>query len=127
MSTGEVLVAIVIYLIVPLLGMGTYLLLVKRMLREDITNPPIIELFVIFAIYGAVLLIALTSLFWVWSGAASLGTLFLVFGAPIVMGFIAYRTRKRKNKSRYHQWTYALGWSYLVFLPFFLFTLYLIV
>jgi hypothetical protein len=127
MSTGKVLVAIIIHLMVPLLGVGTYLLLVRRMLRDDIPNPPIIELFVIFAIYGAGLLIALTSLFWVWSGAASLGALFLVFGAPIVMGFIAYRTSKRKNQSRYHQWTYALGWSYLVFLPFILLTMYLIV
>jgi hypothetical protein len=117
MSTVDILIAIAIYLIVPLSGVGIYLLLVRKMFGHKIPNPPIVEWFVIFAIYGAIILITLTSLFWVWSGAATLGTLFLVFIAPILMAAIGYRIRKRKGLSKYHKWAYSLSLIYLASLP----------
>jgi len=88
-------------------------------------NRPIIELFIIFATYGGLILAVLTDLFWYWSGMASLGVFYLIFGAPIVMGIIAYRHRHTRTISKYHKWTYLLALAYFIVLVLFLVYVYL--
>jgi hypothetical protein len=95
--------------------------------KEDIQNAPVIELFVIFATYGGLLLVSLTALIWKWSGMASLGTFYLILGAPIAMGIISYRLRKTKKTSKYHKWTYLLGILYFVIAPVLFLILYLVI
>jgi len=68
------------------------------MKKDNIQNKPEVELFMIFATYGGLLLVILTELFWKWSGMASLGTFYLILGAPIVMGLIFYRHNKTNLK-----------------------------
>ena len=75
------------------------------MTRDKISNPPTMELFAVFATYGGLVLVVLTTFFWKWSGMASLGMFYLILGAPIVMGVIAYRQYKTRQKSKYHKWT----------------------
>jgi len=86
------------------------------MKSENIQNRPIIELFIIFATYGGLILVFLTELFWHWSAMASLGTFYLVFGAPVVMGIIAYRHRHTRKISKYHKWTFILAIAYFIVL-----------
>jgi FtsH-binding integral membrane protein len=97
----EILIVISIYLIVPIAGLGLFLRLTRKMAKEEIPNPPKVELFVIFATYGGLLLVTLTSLFWKWSGLASLGAFYFITGAPVTMGLIAYRNYNRRHESKY--------------------------
>ena len=108
----EIIVFLAIHLIAPLVGFLYFLYLIVQMKRENIPNPPIISLFVVFAVYGLTLLLVLTELFWYWSGMTSLGALFLIFCTPIPMAVITFRHWRRKKISKYHKWTFILGLAY---------------
>lgn len=117
MTASEIIIAITIHLILPLIGILYFQRLRKQMKRDNISNTPTIELFIIFSTYGGLLLVALTTLFWKWSGLASLGTFYLILGAPIAMGIIALRHRQTKTISKYHKWTYLSGLLYFAVAP----------
>jgi len=117
MTATQIISALTIHLILPLTGLLCFLRLKKQMKNENIPNAPTTELFIIFSTYGGLLLVALTTLFWLWSGMASLGTFYLILGAPIVMGVIAFRHRQTKTISKYHNWTYLSGLLYFVIAP----------
>lgn len=102
----ELIIGLTIHLFVPAIGLAYFLRIIKQMKTENIANPPALELFIIFSTYGGLLLVILTTYFWQWSGMASLGTFYLILGAPIAMGAIAYRTKQAKTMSKYHYWTY---------------------
>jgi len=124
----KILIVITIYLLMPLTCLLLYLKLRRRFKIENLTNAPTAELFVVFITYGGLLLLTLTSLIWPldWSGIASLGTFYLVFVAPILMGIIAFRLRKARNFSKYHKWTYNSGLLYYVIAPVIMFSLIMI-
>jgi hypothetical protein len=113
----EILKAIFIHLVVPLIRLGLFIKLRNRMTKEEINNPPTIELFIIFATYGGLLLVTLTSLFWTWSGLASLGTFYLILGAPLIMGIIAFRNYRLRHESKYRDWTFKSGILYFIITP----------
>lgn len=113
----DTVIALIIHLLVPAIGIGLYLWLLSKMSDENITNPLIIELFIVFATYGGLLIVILTSLFWEWSGLASLGTFYLIIGGPIAMGLIAYLNYKRRKESKYHKWTFLSGLLYFIVAP----------
>ncbi|MFC5625529.1 hypothetical protein [Algoriphagus winogradskyi] len=117
MKTVDIIIAVAIHLVIPLIGLLMYLRLLRRMKTEEIPNPPAIDLFLIFATYGGLLLVALTTLLWAWSGMASLGMFYLILVAPIIMGVIAYRNYKKKELSTYHLWTYKAGLLYYAITP----------
>lgn len=117
MTIKEIITALVIHLILPLTGLICFLRLMKRIKDENIINAPTTELFLVFSTYGGLLLVVLTTLFWQWSGMASLGTFYLILIAPFVMGFIAYRHRQTKSISKYHNWTYQSGLLYFIIAP----------
>jgi hypothetical protein len=104
--------------LVPLMGIVAYLLLCRKMLRSGIEMPPIFSYFVLFAIYGAWLVVILTGLFWMWSGMASLGFAFLFLCAPFPTLALALFLRKRRNLSAYHQAAFGLSTLYTVAIPF---------
>jgi hypothetical protein len=124
MTAKEIIIALTIHLIIPLIGLLYFLRLRKQMKRENIQNAPTTELFIIFATYGGLLLIVLTTLFWQWSGMASLGTFYIILGAPIAMSIIAYKYRHLKTISKYHNWIYLSGLLYFVIAPVTIFLLY---
>ncbi len=126
MTTKEIIVAYTIHLIIPLVGLLSFLQLKNQMKRENIQNPPTTELFVVFATYGGLLLVVLTALFWQWSGMASLGLFYLILGAPIAMGFIAYSQKLKKTISKFHNWTYNSGLLYFIIAPVTFFILFLV-
>ena len=103
-----------------------YLSLKQKIKEENIKNAPTTALFIIFATYGGLLLVAMTTLFWEWSGMASLGTLYLILGAPIAMGIIAHKHKKRKTNSKYNNWTYLSSLSYFIIAPITFFVLFLV-
>jgi len=88
----------------------------SKTIKNSKKNRPIIELFIIFMTYVGLFFVVLTELFWHWSAMASLGTFYLILGAPILMAIIAYRHRKTKTISKYHKATYILALAYFVVL-----------
>jgi hypothetical protein len=126
MTTKEIIIAFTIHLIIPLMGLLSFLQLKHKMKRENIQNAPTTELFIIFATYGGLLLIVLTALFWQWSGMASLGLFYLILGAPIAMGFIAYTQREQKTISTLHNWVYNSSLLYFIIAPVTFFVLFLV-
>jgi hypothetical protein len=117
MTLKEIIIALTIHLFIPLAGFLYFWQLKNRMENKNIKDAPTAELFIIFATYGGMMLVALTTLFWKWSGLASLGTFYLIIVAPILMGLIAYRNRENKEKSKYHNWTYKSGLLYFAIAP----------
>ena len=126
MTLKEIIIALSIHLIIPLIGLLYFLRLKKQMKSENVQEAPTTELFIIFATYGGLLLVTLTTILWQWSGMASLGTFYLVVGAPIAMGVIAHRQKKKVNISKYHRWTNNLSFSYFIIAPITLLILFLI-
>lgn len=110
------IVFLAIHLVTPMIGLIFYLRLLQKIKIENVEDPPIIDLFLTFATYGGLLLIILTTIFWEWSAMASLGPFYLFTLGPIVMGVIAYRNYKKRNVSKYHEWTYQAGKAYFLFL-----------
>jgi hypothetical protein len=117
MTTMDIIIALTIHLIVPLSGLLYFLKLRKQMHRDNIENAPTRDLFLVFCTYGGLLLVALTALFWKWSGLASLGTFYLILAAPIIMGVIAYRNRSKVEISKYHLIVFRAGLLYFLFAP----------
>jgi hypothetical protein len=123
--TMKIIIAITIHFLIPLTGLLLFLRLKKKMVSDKIINPPLVDTFIIFATYGGLLFVTLTTFFWEWSGMASLGTFYLILGAPIAMGIMAYRQFKNKEISKYHKYTFKLGLLYFVIAPLTFLVLYL--
>ncbi|WP_339919210.1 hypothetical protein [uncultured Flavobacterium sp.] len=122
----NIFLAIVIHVIVPLIGLLFFLFLRKKIKEERVADPPIAEFFILFATYGGLLIVAITTLFWQWSGLASLGSLYLVLIAPFIMIFLAYRMKNNKIISIYHELIYYLSTSYFIIAPLTFLILFLI-
>ena len=124
MTLKQTIIALIIHLFLPLSGLFWFLVLKRKMKRDNVVQAPIIELFVVFATYGGLLLVALTTYFWEWSGMASLGIFYLILGAPIAMAIIALKQRKFRDNSKYHRWAYRAGLFYFVIAPLTFFILF---
>lgn len=117
MNIKEVIIGVLIHLIIPLIGLFFYFKLIKQMELEEIEETPKKEFFVIFATYGGLLLVILTTFLWVWSGMATLGFVYLLIGAPIVLGIIASRLKSKIEISKYHNWAYKSSIWYFAIGP----------
>jgi heme O synthase-like polyprenyltransferase len=110
----ETVKALLIHLVVPAAGLQWFLWLRGEMREEQVENPPVISLFIIFATYGGLLLVILTTFFWYWSGMASPGLAYLLFLAPIVMLVIAWRLYPQRKLSRFHRAAFIASICYVI-------------
>ena len=113
------IIPIIIYVIVPLIGIAGYVLLVKKMLKEEIPEPPMDGYFLLFGIYGVLLVLMLTAFFWHYSGMAFLGGIAAIVIGPIISGVLAYRSYRQKGLSLYHFYLHWLSIVYLFILAMF--------
>lgn len=100
----ETLIPISIYILVPILGLVLFLYTNKNLKPEEKKELYTLKLLIVFGCLGGLVLLLLTALFWKWSGLASIGSVFLILAAPILMALIAYDSLKReraKPKSNY--------------------------
>ncbi len=126
MTSLEIISVATIYLLLPICGLIGFLHLCEKMKREKIAHSPVEELFGIFWIYGTLVIVFLSVLFWGWSGVALLGMIFLVFVAPLLMAWISIRLRKKKGISKYHLFVLNAAMLYFVVLPVCLVVLYFV-
>lgn len=108
--------SILINLVVPVVGVALFLQLRRRMRDEEIEEPPIIPLFILFATYGGLIIALLTALFCCWSGMATLGLAYLLLVAPIVTLALAVALYRRRRLSRYHAAAFWLSAGYVPWL-----------
>ena len=107
---------VALFLVVPAIGVGCYLSLLKRMEREEVPDAPRGSLSLVFGAYGGALLYVLT-LMNGWSGMHALGGAVLVlFVTPTLWG-LAWSLRGERHLSKYHGAADVLS---LMFLPAFL-------
>ncbi len=116
MTTNEITVAVTIHLIIPAMGFGAYLLVCRRLFAQGASRFFLAQIFLLFACYGGLLLVLLTSLFWEWSGMASLGTLFLLFIAPLLLVFVIRNLRRLPAHSPAQRLAYRASIGYFVLL-----------
>lgn len=109
----DIVKALLIHLVVPAAGLQWFLWLRHDMREEQVENPPVIPLFIIFSTYGGLLLVILTTFFWYWSGMASLGLAYLLSLAPIVMLILAWRLYPQRKSSRFHKAAYVASVCYV--------------
>ena len=83
------------------------------MLFRSIEEPPIIALFILFATYGALIVLILTALFWYWSGMATLGLAYLILLAPLLTLGLAVAFYRRRRLSGYHAAAFWLSLGYV--------------
>lgn len=127
MELKKIIIGLLIHLVVPLVGLLCFINLKRKMKNENIEKSLIFQLLIIFATYGGLLIILLTTLFWEWSGLASLGTFYLVFCAPLLMVLIAQKQRKVKINSKYNKLIYYSGILYFIIAPLMFTILFLII
>jgi hypothetical protein len=82
------------------------------MRRQDVERWLALAYFVIFFVYGGLLMVALTSLFWEWSGMASIGTFFLITIAPFIMLVLAMVLWPSRTKNKFHRYAFSLSAIY---------------
>lgn len=112
----SLIIGLAIYIILPVIGITTYLWVCSRMNKVQIVDPPFISWFLIFSAYGSWAIILLANICLKWSGLASLWVAFLIFFAPVILGCAAFRLRKKRNLSRFHLAAFYASCSYLLFL-----------
>jgi drug/metabolite transporter (DMT)-like permease len=78
---------------------------------------PAIALASSFFTYAGLLAVLLSSLADTWSGQASLLSAYLLLGAPVVMGLVAYTNRELRIDSVPHRWAFYAGALYFVVAP----------
>lgn len=72
------------------------------MQQPRLQHLPVTPLLLALVTYGGWLLVILTWLFWSWSGMATIGLAYLVFVAPILMGYVAWRLYDQRKQSQFH-------------------------
>ena len=113
-------VGLVINVLVPFLGVVVFYLLCRRMRRAGIQSAPFLAYFILFSVFGGWLVMALTVLFWEWSGMASLGLLYLLGVAPFITAAVAVDLQKRRSVSAFHNRAYFASIGYSGFAALFL-------
>jgi hypothetical protein len=78
---------------------------------------PAIALASSFFTYAGLLAVFLSSVVGTWSGQASLLSAYLLLGAPVVMGIVAYTNRKLRFCSVPHRWAFYAGALYFAIAP----------
>jgi hypothetical protein len=68
---------------VPLISY--YFLVLKKIKEERVAGP---QVFILFATYGGLLIVTITTLFWQWSGLALL-EVYTLFLTPFIYDFLA--------------------------------------
>jgi len=105
---------ILIYLVVPAIGLGAFACVLKTMRRRAIPEPPVISLFALFFLNGSLLLVVLTALFWHWSGLASLGAAFLVLVGPVMAVVLLVKGLRTSTISPFHQAVPIMSVAFMV-------------
>lgn len=106
--------AVIIHVVVPISGGWLFRLLKTQMqLRQQLVLSNI-ELVLVLISYGGWVMVILTGYFWYWSGLATLGLAYLLFIAPFVMLYLAWRLFHQRTQSRLHTGYFVVCTGYIL-------------
>ena len=120
------LVFILIYLIIPTVGIITYFIIVQKMKNREVPELPEVELFFVFGTYGILLIIILVDFFSLWSGLASIATFSAVTLGPILMLITARKTFHKRKLTIYHNIIFLLSISYILIIVILIISLFVL-
>lgn len=115
MRAPKIILAVFIHIVVPALGVVAYQLLRRKMRRENVPSPPDGPYLILFGVYGAWLVLVLASIFGMWSGMASIGTLGLILVAPFALLGVGMTLHDQRLLSVYHWRAYVACAVYVLF------------
>ena len=117
----------ILYCMLPLLGVGGLGWLWLKMEQAKVPDPPYGGLLVVFATYGALLLIVVTGIFRLpWSGMHTVGLLGLVFVMTWLLPLLGHWLVRNRSASAYHRATQLLSAVYLLVVVFGLLLLWVV-
>src|SRR5438045_3198719 len=112
MSANEIIRAVLIHLFTPAVALAGYISLCVRLYKRGIPEPPYITSFFLFSALVGRFMLLLTTLFWSWSGMASIGALFLAFISPFIASTFAFALAEVRSDSVFHRWAFRISLSY---------------
>jgi hypothetical protein len=112
MDKLDIILSIIAHFSLICTGITSFNILSHK-LENQYAESPILQLFLIFGIYGGLTLFSLHILTWTWSGMASVGAATLIFIAPLIGLWVTNSLRKTKTLSRWHKTLFTLGLLYI--------------
>ena len=118
MTVSDILV-LLLFIVLPAVSIYLFRKVRKKMISDNITNPPVIEYNLVFISYTLLAFIIFKSLAFPdsWSAMESVATFYLIVGAPIAMALIALKHRESRRLSKYHKWAFLSGLLYFIIAP----------
>jgi len=113
----DTLIPILIYIVTPIVGFILFIKTLIKLSPIQKTKAFTLKLFLSFSILGGLLLLFLTILFWKWSGMASIGSIFLILFAPIIMGVIGFESYRKLEIDSGEKILFRFSIAYFIFLP----------
>lgn len=102
-ETSDLMVALLIHLLLPILGLLGFVFLARRLVSAGASRVFLGQVFFLFVCYGGLLLMTLTVALWHWSAMASFGLFFLIFIAPVLLLFVLFDLRHHQPGSVIHR------------------------
>ena len=118
MSASNILIFL-LFVVLPVTGIYFFRKVRKKMISDNVSNPPVIEYYLVFISYTLLAFIVFKSLAFPdsWSAMESVATFYLIVGAPIAMAVIAFKHRESRQLSNYHKWAFLSGLLYFIVAP----------
>lgn len=117
----EVLINLMTYCAVPVTAWCLYMRLYRRMEAKAVIEPPDIQFFLIFTVYGGWLMVFFILLARAWSDIMFLVLVYLIFVAPILMLCVAISLMQRFRLSLYHVGAFTASGIYVCMCAFIVF------
>jgi len=103
---------ILIFLVIPLVGVALYAWLCRTMTKRNIPEPPYVSYFFLFAHAGIWFLLLLTTALWGWSGMSSIGLFYLLLVSPFPPIAFAFILHGDRCNSAFHRWAFRCSAGY---------------
>lgn len=121
----QIVMIVVVLLVIPIIGVAMFWRTLCKMKDELGHQAPGTQLFLLFAHYGIILLLMLTTVLWGWSGMSSLGLIYLLFVSPLFIIPIITSNAKKTGSGYYRYLQRAAVYFYPImivsFVPQFFF------
>lgn len=112
---NELVMTLMTYLAVPLTAWSLFMRLYRSMEAKGVFDPPNVQFFLIFTVYGGWAMIFFILLVGAWAGWMIMLLIYLVMVAPILMLGVSLSIISNYRDSSYHTWALVASGIYVGF------------